>query len=82
MDNCMTCRNMNQCDIFLDKGTNVGCPGWIPDRLDIRRSINAGRPVRQNEPQDDLRAAKGIVLGLFIGLVLWASIWIAIVLIR
>jgi hypothetical protein len=54
MDNCFTCQSRPECDIYADKGVIEGCPGWKPtDRLDIRRSIDAGRPVSDNEPADD-----------------------------
>lgn len=45
------------------------------NRFNIRRSIDAGRPVQENEPEDALSAAKGILLGLVISLGFWALVW-------
>lgn len=52
------------------------------DRLDIRRSIGAGYPVYEDEPKDELSAAKGILLALGISLVFWAIIWVLIMLFK
>ena len=44
-------------------------------KYNIRRSIDAGRPVAEDE--DDLNAARGVINGLAITLVIGFLIWAA-----
>ena len=46
----------------------------MTEKYNIHRSIDAGRPVLEDET-DDLNAAKGIINGLAISLVIWLLIW-------
>ena len=46
-------------------------------KYDIRRSIDEGRPVLENEPVDELSAARGIINGLAITLAIGFLIWAA-----
>jgi len=44
-------------------------------KYNIRRSIDAGRPVAEDEP-DQLMGARGIINGVALGLVLWFIAWV------
>jgi hypothetical protein len=89
MDSCITCDKYPDCIIYRKLGMVQGCAAWIPidnltpdgHNLDIRRSLDEGRPVEQGESEmDGLSTARGILLALVIGLVVWAFIWAVIVL--
>lgn len=45
-------------------------------KYNIRRSIDEGRPILEDEP-DDLNAARGVINGLAATLVIWFLIWVA-----
>ena len=80
MDSCMTCaRNVESCYYYLRDGydgNTVGCPNWEPAHdLNVRRSIDEGRPVEQDELERESDIAAGFILGLIVAVVIWAVIF-------